>query len=182
MDIFDLKGVIETLLPSALLAPATDPRLAAGWEIQLAGFVVGIIGIVHPATARAINARGPVVVAEIRMDAIASFAEQKRMAFSPIPRFPAVFRDLAVVAPLALPSADISSAIHAAKEPLLVSIELFDVFTDTSGEKLPADRKSLAFSLTFRAAERTLTSEEVSSSFERIKAALKSDLPVEFRE
>jgi phenylalanyl-tRNA synthetase beta chain len=182
MDIFDLKGVIEILLPSATIAPATDPRFAAGWEIQLAGFVVGIVGIVHPATARAINARGPVVVAEIRMDAIASFTEQKHMAFSPIPRFPAVFRDLAVVAPLALPSADIQSALHKAKEPLLTAIDLFDVFTDPSGDKLPADRKSLAFSLTFRAPERTLTSEEVSSSFERVKTALKAALPVEFRE
>ncbi len=182
MDVFDLKGVIEVLLPSAVIEPITDSRLATGWEIQLAGFVVGIIGIVHPATARAINARGPVVVAEIRMDAIASVHEQKRMRFSPIPRFPAVARDLAVVAPLALPSAAIQAAFHAANEPLLASINLFDVFTDPSGSKLSADRKSLAFSLTFRATERTLTSEEVSSSFERLKAALREALPVEFRE
>jgi phenylalanyl-tRNA synthetase beta chain len=64
----------------------------------------------------------------------------------------------------------------------LVQVEVFDVFTDPSGDKLPADRKSLAFSLTFRAPERTLTSEEVSGSFERLKIALKSALPVEFRE
>jgi phenylalanyl-tRNA synthetase beta chain len=181
MDLFDLKGVVEVLVQGAILAPATDSRLAACWEIQLAGFVAGVIGILPPSAARAMNARSAVVVAEIRLDAIATSAEQ-RIKFAPLAKFPATVRDLAVVAPLDLPCSEITTVWADAKEPLLVQVEVFDVFTDPSGDKLPADRKSLAFSLTFRAPERTLTSEEVSGSFERLKVALKSALPVEFRE
>lgn len=181
MDLYDLKGVVETLLPTAKFAPSTDIRLAAGWEIQLAGFVVGILGIIQPAVARAINARGPVIVTEIRMDAIASSAEQ-RPTFTPLAKFPSTVRDLAVVAPMDLPCEQITAVLSGQNEPLLAHIEVFDVFSDPTGQKLPAGRKSLAFSLTFRDPERTLNSEEVSGSFERLKAALKSTLPVEFRE
>jgi len=181
MDLFDLKGVVEVLLPSAKLSSSVDARLAAAWEIQLAGFVVGVIGILQPSVARAINARGPVLVAEIRLDAIASSAEQRRK-FTPLAKFPSTIRDLAVVAPLALSCEEVESVLVDANEPLLAEVAVFDVFTDPTGIKLSADRKSLAFSLTFRAAERTLTSEEVSGSFERLKAALKSALAVEFRE
>lgn len=181
MDIFDLKGVIEVILPTACLVPTQDPRLAAGWAIQVGGSVVGIIGIIQPAIARAISARGPVVVAEIRMDAIAASAEQ-RLAFSPLPKFPSVSRDLAVVASLDMTAGEVSRVLREVREPLLSTIHIFDVFTDPKGEKLPEDRKSLAFSLTFRASDRTLTSEEVGSSFERLKTALKTALPVEFRE
>jgi len=65
---------------------------------------------------------------------------------------------------------------------LLVASEAFDVFHDPTGNKLPADSKSLAISLTFRSQERTLTTEEVNAATDRIKAHLKSALAVGFRE
>ena len=55
---------------------------------------------------------------------------------------------------------------------LLVHFELFDVFSDPSGEKLPADRKSLAYTLTYRSADRTLTSEEIDKAHAKVLAAL----------
>ena len=61
-------------------------------------------------------------------------------------------------------------------------IEPFDVYLDPSGEKLPADRKSIAISLTFRAPGRTLTSEEVNAACDRLKQQLKTKLAVDFRE
>ena len=61
-------------------------------------------------------------------------------------------------------------------------IEPFDIYVDPSGEKLPADRKSIAISLTFRAQERTLNSEEVNAACDRLKQQLKAKLAVDFRE
>jgi len=65
---------------------------------------------------------------------------------------------------------------------LLAGAALFDLFADPSGEKLPADRKSLAYSLTYRSSQRTLTAEEVNAAHARIKDRLKAELNVAFRE
>ena len=89
---------------------------------------------------------------------------------------------MALVCPLPLAYADIENVLREAKEDLLATVEPFDVFTDASGEKLPADRKSIAISLTFRAVGRTLTSEEVNAACERLKQGLKAKLAVDFRE
>jgi phenylalanyl-tRNA synthetase beta chain len=72
--------------------------------------------------------------------------------------------------------------LQSAQEPLLSSIELFDVFTDPTGEKIPADKKSLAYSLTYQSADRTLTADEVNAAHSRLKDRLKSTLPISFRE
>jgi phenylalanyl-tRNA synthetase beta chain len=72
--------------------------------------------------------------------------------------------------------------IESLKEPLLESVGLFDLFTDPKGEKIPADKKSLAVSLSFRSLERTLTAEEVHAATDRIKAALRAKPGIEFRE
>ena len=68
-----------------------------------------------------------------------------------------------------------------AKEPLLAEVTLFDVFTDATGAKIPADKKSLAYSLTYRSAERTLTTEEVNAAHAKLKARLQP-LGVSLRE
>ena len=78
--------------------------------------------------------------------------------------------------------AEIEAVLREAKEELLARIEPFDVFTDASGEKLPSDRKSIAISLTFRAAGETLTTEEVTAATDRLKSRLKERLAVDFRE
>jgi phenylalanyl-tRNA synthetase beta chain len=182
IDMYDLKGVLEKLAPgSSFAAVEAVAPFAAAYQIQTGGFVVGLLGILSPAAAREMNARGPVVAAEIRLDAIASSASVTS-AFQPLAKFPAVTRDLALVVPKSTSWGEIEAVVKGTDEPLLTDVRVFDVFADPTGEKLAADRKSLAFSLTFRAAERTLTSDEVSAVFDRIKARVKSALPVEFRE
>ncbi len=84
--------------------------------------------------------------------------------------------------PLTLPYGDVREAIVSQKESLLDSVDLFDQFTDPSGKKLPPDKKSLAFSLTFRSSDRTLTTEEINASSDRLKSELKMRLKVDFRE
>ena len=72
--------------------------------------------------------------------------------------------------------------LASAREPLLSDVELFDVFTDPRGEKIPADKKSMAYSLTYRAPDRTLTADEVNAAHARLKERVKGELGVVLRE
>ena len=77
---------------------------------------------------------------------------------------------------------EILRAIESAREPLLATIELFDLFDGKGAENIGAGRKSLAYSLTYLDKNRTLTSDEVSAAHDRIRERLKSELGVELRE
>ena len=70
----------------------------------------------------------------------------------------------------------------AAQEPLLRTVELFDVFTDPKGERLALGTKSLGYSLTYRSAERTLTANEVNAAHARLKQRVTTELGVQARE
>jgi phenylalanyl-tRNA synthetase beta chain len=178
-DLFDLYGVLESALGATCRADQND-ALALCAVIEVNGKPVGSAGQLWPAAARALEATAPVLFAEIDLAALTQ-AEGATRKYREIPRFPAASRDIALLAPLALAHAEIERALLAAKEPLLTGIELFDVFTDATGAKIPADRKSLAYSLTYRAADRTLTAEEVNAAHAKVKAQL-TPLGVALRE
>ncbi|HYR57699.1 MAG TPA: hypothetical protein VEO95_03675, partial [Chthoniobacteraceae bacterium] len=118
--------------------------------------------------------------AELDLSALDTAGGAKK--FREIPRFPSTARDIALLAPLTLPHEKIVTTLTGAHEPLLESIELFDVFTDPAGAHIPADQKSLAYSLTYRAPDRTLAADEVNAAHARLKERLKSTLGVTLRE
>jgi len=182
LDWHDAKGIFETLGPASLRFQkiAATPPLALAAEALAEGRRLGVLGQLSPAAARSLDTRGPVLTLEISLEALREFAG--RLDFQDIPKFPVMTRDLALACPLQLAYAEIEDVLREAKEELLARVEPFDVFTDPSGEKLPADRKSIAISLTFRAAGRTLNSEEVNAACERLKQGLKAKLAVDFRE
>ena len=184
-DLFDLQGAVAELagLRDEDFASLSNPPLpfGAALEVSKNGTRIGLIGILHPVEARKLDASAPVVAAEF--DAAAwQGAANSIGATKPLPKFPSSARDIALTAPLPLSYGDVRAAVLAQNEPLLESVSLFDLFTDPSGKNLPADRKSLAISLTFRSAERTLTTEEVNATTDRLKAGLKRCLEVDFRE
>jgi phenylalanyl-tRNA synthetase beta chain len=184
VDLFDLKGVVAAVLGSeTTFEPEENSALALFIRVKVAGERVGLAGQLWPADARALDATAPVLFAEMDLEALAA-AEAKRKVtkYHDIPRFPAMTRDIALVAPLDLRHAKIEATLCAANEPLLTNIELFDVFTDPSGVRVPADRKSLAYSLTYRANDRTLTADEVNAAHSRLKMRLTSELGVTLRE
>ncbi len=181
LDWHDARGIVRTLAGAHELAKtAASEPLALAAEIVAAGKRIGSIGQLSPAAARAIDAEAPVVVVELSIDALRHL--EGAPAYQEISKFPAVTRDIAILCPLSLPYAEIERALLGAKEGLLAEVKPFDVFTDASGQKLPADRKSVAISLTFRTPGRTLSGEEVNAACERLKQVLKRDLPVDFRE
>ena len=186
-DLYDLRGVLDRIAaPAALelhpVAPPAAPGRTVAADVRLDGVTIGRIAQVAPVEAKALELRAAVWVAELEVAALASAAKKER-AFALPPRFPSVTRDLAVVADRTLAHGEIARTLLAGREPLLAGVELFDVFTDGQGEKIASDKKSLAYSLTYRAEDRTLRTEEVSAAHARLKAVLQAAFQgLQFRE
>jgi phenylalanyl-tRNA synthetase beta chain len=180
-DLFHLKGVIAALLgEKATITADENSALALALLIEIDGKRLGLAGQLWPKDARALDAAAPVLFAEIDLDALPAEAAARK--YREIPRFPATARDIALLAPLHLTHALIEQTLRGANEPLLAEVELFDVFADPMGERVPADKKSLAYSLTYRSPERTLTADEVNVAHTRLKERLKTSLAVTLRE
>ncbi len=180
-DLYELKGVIKALELDVDFAAEENARLAVPVSILHEGEIVGHAGQLWPAEARALDAGWPVVVAEIDLGAFAIPRTASRR-FAGIDRFPATSRDIALVAPAELAHAAVAQVLESAGEPLLERVELFDVFTDPTGEKIAAGKKSMAYSLTYRAGDRTLTLDEANEAHARLKDRLRAELSVAFRE
>lgn len=183
-DYLGLKGVVEKLLETARVADARFARNTAGTsyhpgrcaDIWLGEDKLGTIGEVHPAVLANYGVKPRVVAAELRMDVL--FAHRGGTpAFKQLPKHPAITRDLALVADDAVPAADIASRIRKAAGKALESLTLFDVYT---GEHMAPGKKSLAYSLVLRAADRTLTDEEAENAVKKVLANL-AEIGVELR-
>ncbi len=181
-DLLDLKGVLARVLGTEPEFQRTDdPRFGVSASILLDGKLVGNAAQLWPAEARGLDAHAPVVFAEIDLSEILAAAAASK-CYQEVPRFPAITRDIALLAPAELPHGTIVSTLLSANEPLLARVELFDVFTDPSGEKVPVDKKSLAYSLTYRASDRTLVADEVNAAHARLKERLQTKAGVQLRE
>jgi phenylalanyl-tRNA synthetase beta chain len=163
--------VYEPLHGEPLLHPgrAASARAYDGDHIVLAGWV----GELHPTVAEDWDLRGArVVVAELDIAGL-SGGRSHTVAAAPPPRHPSAERDLAVVVAANQPAADIATAIRLNGGPALVSVSLFDIYR---GAPLAANEKSLAFRLTFRAADRTLAESEVDAAIQAIASTIQNDL------
>ena len=180
-DLFELKGIIGSVLGEQVAFEIeSNPALALALGIVIGGRRVGLAGQLWPKDSRALDATAHVLFAEIDLGMLPTADAAKK--YREVPRYPSVTRDIALVAPLSLPHGQIISTLQSAGEPLLTDIELFDVFTDSTGVRVPSDRKSIAYSLTYRSSDRTLTSDEVSAAHARLKERLKVELGVSPRE
>ena len=183
-DVFDLIGAIREfagLAESAIVSVNAQAPFGAMVEIFHGGKKIGVAGQLQPAVAREIGAMSPILAAEFDLDLWRAGVSLKTEVAA-LAKFPGSSRDIAFVAPLALPFAAVRAAIAFLNEPLLESVRLFDLFTDPKGEKIPTDKKSLAISILFRSPERTLTADEVNAATDRIKATLREKVGVDFRE
>ena len=184
-DVHELRGVIETLpglagQPLELKRLADNDTFLLSHELRAGNRSVGWIAQLHPSRARAIDSRHPVYVAELVLSALRT--NSGGMAkFEELPRFPAITRDISMELPADLPHAQVAGFFSGLKEPLLVKSEVFDVFTDATGTKIATDRKSVAWTLTYRSPERTLETAEVDQAHSRVLAALAKALPATVR-
>jgi phenylalanyl-tRNA synthetase beta chain len=183
VDLFDLKGVLSKVLGCEVCfrPVAAAGNLAIAVQIEICGKTVGMAGQLRPSEARQIDIPGAVVAAEVDLEGLLS-GSKVTPVYKALPKFPSVTRDIALIAPRSLPHSEIERTLRSANEELLEGVELFDVFTDAQGIRVPADAKSLAYSLTYRAADRTLTTDEVNAAHSRLKQKITSELGVTARE
>ena len=180
-DLFDAKGILETVYGSGLQTRRIVPNDLAALICELVsnGRRIGYLGLVRPRQAREMGAKSAVVLAEVQLPTAATGSAFK---LKPLERFPAVTRDIAFVAPRSMHWGEVVATLNSARESLLVDVQVFDLFIDPSGQKIPADKKSLACSLTYRASDRTLTQDEVNEVHQRLKKRLVDELGVNLRE
>jgi phenylalanyl-tRNA synthetase beta chain len=180
VDFFDLKGVAEQLAAvigaGVEFAPITEPFLVPGQAASISsrGQRVGIVGqlTAQVADSRGLPRQDRVVVLELDLDALESMRSRADEPIRPLPRHPAVVRDVSIVVPDALPAEIIRGTMQAAGESAkapLVGIAFFDLY---QGAGVPAGSVSLSVRLTFQAADRTLTDADVQQSVDTILRAL----------
>ena len=175
-DFFGLKGVVDAILETiraegARYVPCTDdPSYHPGRCARLfvGDTLVGVLGQIHPAAAKNYGVSDELFCAELSFEAL-SLVRGADPEYVPLPRFPAVSRDLALVCEERYTVGAIQEQIRAAAGELLREITVFDVYR---GLPIPVGKKSVAFSLTFRADDRTLTDVDCDTEMDNIVAAL----------
>ena len=178
-DLYDLKAVIAALVPtsSVQLVPRTRDGFALAADIQADGQNLGTFAMILPSRQRELDAPQPIFVAELDLSKLRKFAAGSG-AIEDLPQFPGSSRDIALEAPASLANSEIERVLAKVKEPLLTGFDCFDVFRDPSGQKLAADRKSIAYRLHYRASDKTLKTDEIDTAHKAVVAALTSGLPV----
>jgi len=183
---FHLKGVLETLADELRVGPLSirGPRERERWlhlgragQMFIGETKAGDLGELAPIVAERYDLPGRTYVAELDLEVVLDRA-MLQPRYAGLPRYPAVRRDVAVVAPLDLAHAVIEGAIRDSVGELLEAVELFDVYT---GPPLDAGMRNLAYALTLRAPDRTLTGDEVEAIIRRVHTTLSARLPVRIR-
>ncbi|HKF17900.1 MAG TPA: phenylalanine--tRNA ligase subunit beta [Candidatus Dormibacteraeota bacterium] len=180
----DLTGALERALNALAPVEVSYEHAAAALfhpgrcaHVLVCGQPVGYLGELHPSVVEAFDLEGRAVGLEIELEPVLAIDLPRRAR--PLPRFPAVNRDLGVVVAKELEAAALLRTIKEAGGELLESADAFDEYR---GSQLPAGRKSVAFSMTFRSPERTLTDVEVDARLEAIRAALRQQHQATFRQ
>ena len=187
-DFFDGKGAVESLARELAIpklrfkvaeadeAPHLQPGRAA-W-VYSGGSLLGWVGEIHPLAAAAFDAAAPVVAFELDVEALLK-ATQDCRPYVDVPQFPAVTVDQAFVVDEGVTHERMVQCITSAGGKLLASVELFDVYRDLL--RVGPGKKSMAYKLTYRAADRTLTGEEVDKAHGRVVAKVANATGAEVR-
>jgi phenylalanyl-tRNA synthetase beta chain len=181
VDFFDAKGVVEGLLNQlgveASFEAGADESLHPSRQsaIAIGGNRLGAIGELHPKVAEAFELSGAVYLFEINLAALLPLTLGHKL-FQPIPRFPAIVRDIALVVEVGVSNGRVQDVIRGF--PLVSQVALFDVFT---GGQLPPGKKSLAYRITFQSSSHTLTDDEVNKVQQQILDKLTKELGATLR-
>ena len=172
-----LKSIVERLAADLAAGPVEYRKTVANLfhpgrtaSIALAGREIGVVGELHPAALQVFDLDGRAVAFDLDADVLLAAAGRRRAR--ELPRFPAVERDLAMVVPEAVAAAALLAGIAAAGGELLESVGAFDEYRSP---QLGEGVRSIAFALTFRSPERTLTDSEVDSLMASIRKRLETD-------
>ena len=180
MDFFALKGAVETILEGLRITGVTyvaesgNPSYHPGRcaKVYCGETLLGILGQIHPHVAENYGVDCELYAAELSFDALYASMGGKAV-YQPLPKFPAVTRDIAVVCDAAVTVGALEDCIRRGAHGLLKSVTLFDIYTGTG---IPAGKKSVAFNLELRSDERSLTAEEADADVKSILDLLGTEL------
>ena len=182
LDLFDLKGVLESIgIQELSFRRGERPELSLSADVLSGSDVIGFFGQLASVHAATTGAVASVFVAEIEIRS-GMMAAAGAKSFREIEKFPAITRDIAMIVPEELSHGKIMATIAEVREPLLARVELFDVFGGKEAAGFGAGKKSLAYTLTYRDKTRTLTNDEITVVHAKVRERLQRELGVELRE
>ena len=178
VDFYSIKGVVESLIDMLKVKDVTftaisdNPSFHPGRcaEIYAGDVKLGVIGEVHPTVLENFEIGTKAYVAAISMDELFN-SQDTEILYKPLPKFPAITRDLALICDDSVPAGVIEKTIKDAASKLIENVKLFDIY---KSEALGKDKKSLAFNISLRSADRTLTTEEADKAVAKILKALEN--------
>lgn len=171
-DFFTIKGVVEEILENISISDYDVEAVSSEFayhpgrcaKLSIGNMVLGYIGELHPSVIENYEIDTKVYAAEIDFNALLeNFNDEKQ--YKPLPKFPAVSRDLAIICDAATPVITLEKAIRKSAGKLLESIELFDVY---QGKQIEENKKSVAYSISLRSNEASLTNEDAQSVVNKI--------------
>ena len=179
-DFFDLKGSLEGVLgklgvklPRDYVADGSISFLHPGRQakVMIKGGreQIAFLGEVHPLVAKTYGLPGRTYVAQVDVQALYEYADFDKK-FKEIPKYPAITRDLSLIMDKDVQAGEIEKIISKSSGKLIESFDLFDIY---EGDRIEAGKKSLAYTMTFRAKDRTLEDNDVNPIIEKIIEKLK---------
>jgi len=184
VDFYDLKGVVEALVASFGLQgvrynPIEVPFLQDAAQVKYENQILGFLGQLADELIIEFELGQPVYLFELDFERLAASRRPQKRAYEPIPKYPAIIRDMALVVPEDIPAQVVEDTIWATNQEPLRQVRLFDVYR---GKPIATGYKSLAFSLCYQSTEHTLTEEEVNIYWHKVVEELKHKLGVTLRE
>lgn len=188
VDVFDIKGAVECLLEALLPGQAEAVRFEADASIPYLhpgvcarvilpdGSLAGYIGEIHPRMRQALNVEPHCFAFDLALDVFPAPAPRQML---PVSRFPAVTRDISMLMSAEVPAARVRALIDEAAEPLVEFVTVLEDYRDP--EHVPAGKKGMLWSITYRSSEGTLTDAQVDRAHEAIVARLLEKLPAQRR-
>jgi phenylalanyl-tRNA synthetase beta chain len=185
VDFYDVKGCVEDLFAvlqvnGVVFTQAEDvPYLHPGKsaKIVLGKETLGVLGEVHPQVLAHYEIEQKAYLFEIDFEQIVRFAE-KGKCFKPLPKFPAVHRDLSLVVDGALDAGSVVEAIWKLKPPFVDEVQFFDLY---QGAPIPEGKKGVSYRIRYQSTDRTLTDEEVNQYHEKVISRLRDIFQAELR-
>jgi len=185
VDFYDLKGILESAFKALgvkgleFKPHAKEPFLIPALSVSLEGRgkKLGFAGAVRDSVLEKLDLTGPIFIFELDLEGLHELVERQK-TYQALPKFPATFRDLALLAPEELPAGEILSFAQGLELAFLERVDLIDVYR---GRGVPQGKKSLTLRFTYRAKDRTLTDEEVNNLQEEATKAILARFDVQLR-
>ena len=186
IDFYDLKGCIEDLFGNLQIKGVTFERAedvpylhpGKASRIILGGEALGWVGEIHPRVLSHYGMEGNAFFFEIDFGQTVKYAGEGR-SFRPLPKFPAIYRDLSIVVDDHLETEKAGEAIRMLRQPFIDEVTLFDVYR---GTPIPQGKKSISYRIRYQANDRTLTDDEVNQHHEKVISRLREIFNAELRQ